>query len=1067
MRKLIIAAILLLAGNIVFAQNTVSGRVTDSSGKPLPGISIKARGNKAGASTNKDGSFALDIPGTTATLDVTGIGYLSKTVVAESGQPVSISLDLEAKQLSEVVVTALGITRTRNSLPYAAQQVTGDDVSKNRSSNFVSNLSGKVSGIEIRQNNTLGASTNVVIRGAKSLLGSNQALFVVDGVPIDNTTTNTANQRQGIVGYDYGSAAADINPDDIESINVLKGAAATALYGSRAGNGVILITTKKASKGLGVTVNTGVSFGSIDKKTFASYQKSYGGGYGQYYEDPSGYFLSRDINGDGIDDLVVPTSEDASYGAPFDAGKQVYLWDAFDPTSPYYGKSRPWVAAANDPTTFFEKPVSTNIGVAVDGGGDKGQFKLGYNRNDDKGILPNSRIKKDLLNFGANYKIVDNLVAGASVNYSKINGLGRYGTGYDPKSPATNFREWWQVNNDIKELKDAYFRTRKNVTWNWADPTDLTPIYWDNPYWDRYENYESDGRDRLFGNVSLAWKINKFFDVLGRIGMDSYDEVQEERINVGSIDVSQYLKRNNSFREYNYDLLINFNKDLSKAFNIKATIGSNIRRSSYKSNEASTNGGLAVPDVYSLSNTKNPMESPLEIENNIGVDGVFLTGTLGFRDQVFLDASVRRDKSSTLPVDNNVYYYPAVSLGWVFSKLIHNTGWLSYGKFRANYAEVGNSAPAHTLEDVYNFNTSFGGVSSTRIPLIKNNPDLKPEKTRSAEAGLEMQFLHNRVGFDITYYDAKSLNQIVAAPVSRATGYDAKYINAGEIENKGIELTLKGTPLKTKNFSWDININWTRNRNRVNSLGGEIDNLELGSFQGGVTINASLGQPYGTIRGNNFVYTDGKKTVDASTGRYLLSATSNEIIGNTNPDWLSGITNTFRYKNIALSFLIDIRKGGDVFSLDMYYGLATGLYPETAGLNDLGNPLRLPIADGGGIIRDGVTPDGKTNTKRAEAYNYGAYGYRYSPAAAFVYDASFVKLRELTLTYSFPQAVISKLKVFKGIDFSIIGRNLWLIHKNLPYADPEEGLSAGNLQGYQVGAYPTTRNMGLNLKLRF
>ena len=313
---------------------------------------------------------------------------------------------------------------------------------------------------------------------------------------------------------------------------------------------------------------------------------------------------------------------------------------------------------------------------------------------------------------------------------------------------------------------------------------------------------------------------------------------------------------------------------------------------------------------------------------------------------------------------------------------------------------------------------------------------------------------------------SRTVDQILPVAVSRATGYDRKFVNAGTIENKGIELSVYGTPVKTRNFSWTVNLNWTRNRNKVLALFGETDNLLLAAFEA-TSINATLGQPYGTIRGSNFVYTNGQKTVNATTGRYLISETSNEVIGNANPDWIGGIQNTIKYKDLALSFLVDVRQGGELFSLDMHYGLATGLYPETAGLNDQGKPVRGDPAEGGGIIREGVTPDGKPNTMRVNTLNYGAFGYRFAPEAAHVYDASFVKLREVALTYSLPSKMMTKLMPFKGIDFSLIGRNLWVIHKNLPYADPEDIQSAGNVQGYQGGAYPAVRSLGLNIKLRF
>jgi len=1043
----------------------VTGRVVDKEGKPVEGATIRVRKGTAVTAADAAGDFKIQAK-TGDVLVISAVNFGTKEIKLGTETNLAVSLENQTGVLDEVVVTALGIKRSRNQLPYAAQQVSGDEVSKNRTSNFVSSLSGKVAGLEIRQTNTLGGSTNVVLRGAKSLTGNNQALFVVDGVPFDNSNQNDANQRTGRGGYDYGSPIADINPDDIASITVLKGAASTALYGSRGSNGVILITTKKGGKGLGITVNTGVTSSSIDKSTFTKYQKSYGGGYGKYYEDPSGFFLYRDINKDGVLDLVDPTSEDASYGAPFDPNKMVYQWDAFDPTSPYYGKPRPWVAAANDPTTYFEKPVSFNNSIYIDGGGDKGSFKLGYTRSDENGILPNSKIIKNMLNFGSTYNVTDRLTVGASISFAKTDGTGRYGTGYDAKNPATNFRQWWQVNNDIKELKDAYFRTRKNVTWNWADPTDLQPIYWDNPYWDRYENFESDTRNRYFGNVNLTYKITDWLNVMARAALDGYDQLQEERIAVGSIDVPLYKRNNRSVREYNYDLMFNVDKKISKTLNLHALLGTNIRKNSDAYIIAQTNGGLIVPRVYSLSNSKNTPNAPFEYLGRKEVDGVFAGATLTYKNLITLDGTIRRDQSSTLPDGNNVYYYPSVSSSFSFSNLLKNPSWLSSGKFRANYAEVGADAPIYSVTDVYTVNTAFGSSPLISATTTKNNPNLVPERTKSYEIGLDMSFLKSRIGFDVSYYNAKTVNQILPVTVSRATGYNSEFVNSGTVENKGVELQLYGTPILTKNFSWNININWSRNRNEVTALYGDNTNLLLATFQGGVSLNATLGQPYGTIRGKNFVYTNGQRTVDAN-GRYLLSPTSNEVIGNPNPDWIGGIQNTFRYKNFALSFLVDVRHGGQLFSLDLNYGLATGLYPETAGLNDLGNPLRAELSAGGGIIRPGVTADGKPNTKRVSAVYFGAYGYRYSPAAGFIYDASYVKLREVNLTYSMPDKIMSKLAPFKGIDFSLVGRNLWLISKNLPYADPEETISSGNLQGYQGGAYPTARNIGFNIKLRF
>lgn len=1069
MRKIVsLFTMLMLFSVLAFAQTRpITGRVLDESGQPVAGASVAIKGTTSGTAADANGDFTINAK-TGDVLVISSLGSSTEVKVG-SGSSISVSLSRKADNLSEVVVTALGIKKNRNEVTYAAQQVVGDEVSKNRGANFVSNLSGKVSGLEIRQNNSLGGSTNVVMRGAKSITGNNQALFVVDGVPFDNSLTNTANQRTGRGGYDYGNAAADINPDDIESVTVLKGAAASALYGSRGNNGVILITTKKGTRGLGVTVNSGVSRGSIDKSTFATYQNKYGGGYGQYYEDPSGYFLYRDVNGDGTDDLVVPTSEDASYGGAFDPNKMVYQWDAFDPSSPNFGKAKPWVAAANGPATFFVNPISTNNSVFVDGATDKGSFKLGYTRSDERGVLPNSKVTKNLINFASTYNVTSKLSVGAGINFTNLNGNGRYGTGYDDKNLMGNFRQWWQVNVDLKDQKEAYFRNKKNVTWNWADPDDLSPIYWDNPYFTRYENFQNDTRNRYFGNVNVNYKANSWLNILGRISTDTYSELQEERQAVGSVATSQYQRTNRNYNEVNYDLMLNADKNLSTDFNIKGLLGTNIRKQRIESIYSTTNGGLIVPKIYSLSNSAAAVEAPIETDQRREIVGLFAGATLTYKGYLSLDATVRRDASSTLPKGNNQYYYPSASLGFTFSQLMKSATWLSYGKLRTNYAQVGGDAPFYSTIDGFAIVSPFGSAPQASVLGTRNNPTLKPENTTSVEVGLEMAFLKNRVGFDVTYYNAKTTDQILPTTVSTATGYNSKFLNAGTVRNKGIELSAYVTPVKTRNFSWTMNVNWTRNRNEVVELFEGSSNLLLASYQGGVSINATLGQPYGTLRGSNFVLdpATGQRIIMAN-GRYKLSATSNEVIGNPNPDWIGGINNTLKYKNFGLSWLVDIRQGGDVFSLDLYYGLATGLYPETAGNNDLGNPLRNTLANGGGIIRAGISEvDGKPNTVRAATSNYGAYGYRYSPAAGFVYDASFVKLRELVFTYSLPKSVMSKLGAFKGIDLNLIGRNLWIIHKNLPYSDPEDALSSGNLQGYQSGAYPTTRTMTFNVKLRF
>jgi len=685
--------------------------------------------------------------------------------------------------------------------------------------------------------------------------------------------------------------------------------------------------------------------------------------------------------------------------------------------------------------------------------------------------LPNSVVAKNLVNFGASYNIAAKLTAAASVNFSNIRGTGRYGTGYDDKNLMTNFRQWWEVNVDVKDQKDAYLRNKANTTWNWKDPDDLTPNFWDNPYFTRYENYESDSRDRYFGFISLNYKIADWVSIMGRISQDSYAELQEERQAVGSVGVSSYSRFDRTYKENNYDLLATFNTDISKDFAFRGLLGSNIRRQNTNSIRSSTNGGLIVPGIYALSNSLNTPNAPVEFDGTREIRGIFAGATFIWRDMITLDGTIRRDESSTLPKGNNVYYYPSASLGFVFSKLLPSATWLSFGKLRANYAEVGNDAPLFSVNDVYTVIPPFGSDPQSSVSGTKNNPDLLPERTRSGEAGIEMTFIKNRFGLDFTVYNAKSIDQILPVVVSTATGYTSKFLNAGTIENKGIEATVFLTPIQSKNFSWTINLNYSRNRNEVVELFEGADNLVLADFQGGVSLNATLGQPYGTIRGSNFVYTEDvtkgavDKTVSQTNGRYLISTTSNEVIGNANPDWVGGISNIFKYKNFNFNFLIDTRQGGELFSLDLFYGYGTGLYPETVGLNDLGNPSRNTVADGGGIILPGVDPQGNPNTKR-RANSEGTLGYR-QPTAGFIYDATYIKLREVALTYALPDKWLGSKKTFKGIDFTLAGRNLWIIKKNLPYADPEDAISSGNLQGYQGGAYPNTRVVTFNARFRF
>jgi TonB-linked SusC/RagA family outer membrane protein len=1086
MRKftLFLALIFFIGMQVVQAQtSTVTGTVTNAEdGSTIPGVSVVVKGTTFGTTTDLQGKFTLNVPPDAQSLIFSFVGMKTTERAIAGKSVINVALEPEITAIEGVVVTALGITREKKSLGYSTQELGSDDINTVKRDNFISSLSGKAAGVQVKSNNNMGGSTNIIIRGNASITGNNQALIVVDGVPINNDNTNNTGQLSGRSGYDYGNAASDIDPANIQSVNVLKGAAATALYGSRAANGVIEITTKKGQKTtggariLGVSITSNATTGFIDKSTFPKYQTNYGGGYGPYYSggDYPGLY-EYDFNGDGTDDLVVPTTEDASMGERFDPNLMVYQYDAMYPSSPNYNKKTPWVAGAAGPIDFFETPWSFSNNIDITGGGEKTTFRLSYTNLDQTGIMPNSSLKKNNFLFNGSYDILDNLKVSASANYVNTKGKGRNSTGYSDNI-LSSFRQWYQMNVDIDQQKELYEMAEQNISWNPNDENNLTPIYWDNPYWVRYQNYQNDERNRLVAYTQVDWKITDYLSIMGRGSIDTYDEVQEERKAVGSVSgelgvgrpdvTSGYARFDRSFRETNFDLLAKFNKYFAENLSFNALLGTNIRRSKIDQVYASTDGGLIIPGLYALSNSANSMQPPDELLSEIGVNGVFAGVSLGYNELVYLDANIRRDQSSTLPKDNNEYYYPSVSGSFLFNSLIESATWLQLGKVRLGYAQVGNDAPWGSTKDTYDNNGLFGGVAMFSVPNNKANANLKPERTNSIEAGLEMVFFQNRLGFDFAYYKNNTVDQIIPVAVSFATGYSGKFVNAGEVENKGFELTLRGTPVVNSDFRWDVTLNWAKNNSTVVSLEEGLENLQLASLQGGVTINARVGEPYGVIQGTDYVYHDNGQPIVGSNGYYLRTETSDIILGDINPDWIGGLNNAFSYKNWTMSFLIDFQQGGSIFTLDQWYGMATGLYEETDYTNDLGNPVRNPISEGGGLILEGVQEDGTPNTVRVEGGDYRVFGYSRNPNSKFVYDASYIKLREFVISYSIPKATLAKTAL-QGVTFSLVGSNLWIISKDLTHADPEATQSSGNIQGWQSGVMPTTKNIGLTVNLQF
>jgi len=1090
MKRIILFFLLsgLLCFNALNCQTlTVTGTVSSSvAGEgTLPGVAVVAKGTTTGTSTDANGRYSLNVPPQVTTLVFSYVGMKTREVAISGRNVVDVTLEPETMDLNEIVVTALGISREKKSLGYSVQEIGGEEMTTARETNFVSSMSGKISGVSIKQPNTMGGSANIVIRGNASLLGNNQALFVVDGIPVDNSITNTETQKVGGGGYDYGNAAMDINPDDIESISVLKGAAASALYGSRAANGVVLVTTKRGSKnkGLGITVNSSILFSRIDESTLPKYQKEYGGGYGPYYSDPSGYFFYRDLDGDGVRDLIVPTSEDASWGAKFDPNLMVVQWDALDPLESNYGEKRPWVFPEHSIESLFNTGIKFTNNIAFDAGNDKGTFRLSYTNVDEKGILENSSIKRNTINLSGSYDLSEKLTIDANANYINLKAIGRFGTGYEEQNIMQVFGQWFQTNVDIKDLLSNYKSPKDGTqrTWNYRSiPTATNPpraFYANNPNWVRYENYNNDGRDRMFGYAKLSYKLTDWATIDGRLANDFYSEYQERRIAISSAaagNIPDYTKFLRTFNEFNADAMLRVQKDFSSV-SFNGLLGTSTRTNTIKSLLASTTGGLIIPNYFALNNSMAPVINE-EAEVLQRINSFYGSLSTGFKRLIYVDLTARYDISSTLPKGNNSYFYPSVSTSFILSELggIKDFGFLSFMKIRLNYAEVGADAPAYNTKSTYISGRPWGSMGlyslqndfyTPDLTPALFNPDLLPERTKSIEAGFEARFLNNRFGVDFSFYKNNTFDQIMPIEVSRGSGYSAMYINAGEIQNLGFELSANLIPVQKNDFSWLIDVNWFKNRNEVVSLGGNIDNILLFSAWD-VSVNAREGEPYGAIVGTNFVYLNGKKVV-GEDGFYLRTD-NEEVIGNINPDWNAGIKNTFRYKNISLSGLIDIQQGGDIFSVNVKHGLSTGLYEETAGLNDKGKPKRDPVSEGGGILFENtVYEDGTPNTTYMPCNEWGtAFNYDYSPTARYILDASYVKLRELALTYSLPSSLFTK-GFIKDLSFSIVGRNLWIINKNTYHFDPEAAISAGNQQGIESGAYPATRTFGFDIKAAF
>jgi len=1072
------------------AQTKVSGQVTSSEdGQPIPGVTVIVKGlSGVGTSTNIEGKYTLNVPAAGKNLVFSYIGFLSQEVAVAGKMSINVVLVADTKKLEEVVVTALGISRAKKALGYAVQDVQGDELSKAKNQNVVSALSGRVSGIQITTaTGQMGGGAKINIRGNSSLTKSNQPLFVVDGVAIDNSDYSYGATGGG--GYDYGNLATDINPDDVENVTVLKGASASALYGSRAANGVVLVTTKKGKAGLkkniGVSVSSSVAFNKVSM--LPKYQTYSGGGTQFSGAGTDAGFKLVTINGKQYH--VVDYATDEGWGPKYDPNVKVLNWNAFDSWDKQnYLVEKPWVYPKNDYSTYFRTGVTTQNNISLTGGNENTAYRLSYTRVDETGIYPNSSLKKNTLNFSGNSNLTKYLNSWFVVNYIQNTAKGRPETGYGDRNPVQKMWQWIQPQLDYSELRDYMNPDGTQRSWNRNAWNDAGPAYTDNPYWSNYKNYQNDRRDRVYGNTGFTLTFIPGLKLTSRVGIDFYTFLMQERTAIGSQSQSEYLKDVRSFCEMNYESFFNFEKRFfNDKIGISALLGmSRMDRRTWRSGGV-TSGGLLVPNLYNLSNSF-VKANVYDNETWKRINSVYGNVTVDYDRKIYLDFTARNDWSSTLPSGSRSYFYPSVNISIVGSEFdfMKTQDIISFLKLRANFAEVGSDTSPYDYQTYLNINPTFMDSylnmnPRMTLPSTKPNPYLKSEKTSSWETGLEIKFLNNRIGIDAAYFYKKTTDQIMPVRVPGATGYDFKNINAGEMTNKGFEISITGTPIKTKDFSWDLTLNVAKIENKVVDLDTGLDFLTLGSGPFKVQSGAYRGMAYPIIYGTDYVYDDnGNKIVDTD-GLYLSSPI--KPLANVTPDFTAGLNSTFSYKGFDMSILLDMQRGGHIYYLSQMWGTYSGILAETATINDNGKNIREDVASGGGALSNGVYgyvgDDGKvkytdangnasatpvSNKTHVNAETWGGH-FNDGPDMQSIFKTDYLKLRELRVGYTIPARFTGRVK---DVRISAFARNLATWGNDNKNFDPEYLQMAGsNAQGIEGGYLPSTKTYGFSLNFNF
>ena len=1044
---------LLLCAVVAHAQS-ISGTVSSEAEGPLPGVSVAFKGTTLGTITDIDGKFSLEAPSAEAILVFSAIGFDTKEMNIGNKTSFDILLEVDNKVLNEVVVTALGISREKKSLGFSQQEISGAALTEARSNNVVNGLSGKVAGVRIGSNGGPGSGSYIQIRGASSVSGNNEPLIVVNGVPMQQS-----NDKQ------YGGGISEINPDNIKDVSILKGPNAAALYGSRAANGVILITTKDGSstKGLGIQYNA--NFTAERPFVKPEFQNQYGGGngYRTWYADgwsgviqPDAYDqYSAAYGGINPGNTTATAGTDESWGAPLDGRLTRQWWTGTDvaPLSPQ----------PNNWEEYWETGTSLTNSIALSGGNESGNFRLAYSRLDQKGISAFNDYKRDNVTFGSSYNLNKWLKATYNGDYIKTSGNRNYQDGRQFVWAHRHIS--WDRLQDYASYEDVHVQRARDGRLADTDPPNWQHTFFTNPFFTNEFLPTTNDKDRLLGNLTLNAKITDELSLLLRSGTDLWTDTRInvtnfERVRNGNQTPGRYREEVLRRQENNHDFLLTYDTMFNKDFAFVGQVGGAQRTNFYKRNYTNVNE-LVVDGIYNLSNanpSQNTAESTIEKSEVQSLYGSF---QFGYKDAIFLDLTARNDWSSTLPTNNNSYFYPSASVSAVLSDLVNISGpVLSFAKVRASWAQVGNDAAPYQLSQTFRAEGSWDGSVPQYYENIElANAFLKPEITTGVEIGADLRFFKSKLALDVTYYDQTTKNQILGVEISKASGYDSRILNAGKINNKGVEVTLGGTVLSSSSgFKWDVSLNYAKNQNKVLELAEGLDTYTLQTRRGLASI-ATIGQPYGTLFGIGFQKSPDGQIIHAN-GLPQVGGTP-QALGNIQPDWTGGFLNTFTFKGVSLTTLIDGRFGGDFYDEGTATGRWTGQYAETAIGREEG-----VIGKGVQNIGTAESPQYVPNDVIVAGNQY--YGYnsprRYHEAA--IYDGTYIKLREVSLGYSLPSKLLSKAKI-QNAKISLVGRNVLLLFSNTTHIDPEVDRYGGNSQGFAYGELPSSRSMGVNLSLGF